>query len=221
MTKQYWSATEGVFNCLIDRERTNAFASAIRNTVRPGDVVVDMGTGSGVLAMLAAKAGASRVYAVESDERNIRTLAGTLLANGLEDWIVVLAGDATTMDLPEPVDVIVGEMVATGLIEEAQIPAMNNLRRFAKPHARVLLRAMEHYADLVDCPDEHYGFRFPTVGYEYPGEPDLAATACTARFVYRRVSFDEPNLDPAVDADFELSISRGGGGNQCPAHQQS
>ena len=50
-TKEYWSMTEGVFNCLIDEERTKAFEKAILNTVKKGDIVVDMGTGSGVLAM--------------------------------------------------------------------------------------------------------------------------------------------------------------------------
>ena len=33
-TKEYWSMTEGVFNCLIDEERTNAFEKAILNTVK-------------------------------------------------------------------------------------------------------------------------------------------------------------------------------------------
>ena len=57
-TEQYWSMTEGVFNCLIDTKRSIAFKKAIQKTVKVGDVVVDMGTGSGILAMFAAKAGA-------------------------------------------------------------------------------------------------------------------------------------------------------------------
>ena len=58
--KQYWSMTEGVFTCLGDRRRTRAFARAIRNTVRHDSVVADLGFGSGIMALFAAKAGARR-----------------------------------------------------------------------------------------------------------------------------------------------------------------
>ncbi len=51
-SQPYFSMTDGVFDCLMDEERTQAFAKAIAATVQRDDVVVDMGTGSGVLAML-------------------------------------------------------------------------------------------------------------------------------------------------------------------------
>jgi predicted RNA methylase len=50
---------------LDDRNRTAAYLEAIRDGVREGDVVVDIGTGTGVLAAAAAQAGARRVYAIE------------------------------------------------------------------------------------------------------------------------------------------------------------
>src|SRR3954454_16113224 len=51
---------------LDDRRRTRSFIAAIEAAVRPGDVVVEIGTGTGVLAVAAARAGARRVYALES-----------------------------------------------------------------------------------------------------------------------------------------------------------
>ena len=68
-SREYWSMTEGVFNCLFDKKRTLAFYNAIKKSVKKDDVVVDMGTGSGVLAMFAIDAGAKRAYAIESDKK--------------------------------------------------------------------------------------------------------------------------------------------------------
>src|SRR4051812_24650499 len=53
--------------CLLDEERTRALQAAIHRQVTPGDVVLDAGTGSGILALIAAAAGARKVYAVDVD----------------------------------------------------------------------------------------------------------------------------------------------------------
>lgn len=91
-----------------DRRRTDAFARAIRTVVKPGDVVLDVGTGTGILAMLAARAGAKQVYAI--DQADIaKTAANLVKANGLADRVKVLQGPAADLVLPEKVDVLVSE----------------------------------------------------------------------------------------------------------------
>ena len=52
---------------LVDKVRTSSFLRAVMETVHPGDVVVDIGSGTGVLSLFAAMAGASHVYAIERE----------------------------------------------------------------------------------------------------------------------------------------------------------
>lgn len=212
----YWSMTEGVFNCLIDEERTNAFAKAISTTVRPGDVVVDMGTGSGVLAMLAARAGAKKVYAIEIDQSNIATLGAVFRANGLDDRVVLVQGDVCKIDMPEKVDVIIGEMIATALIEELQVPAMNNMLRFAKRgrrETRVLLSGYRTYLDLVNNPETWYGHRFKILRYEYSDSQlsrKLKSKSHSEKQLISDVDFTKINTDLKVRQNLAISVTRRG-----------
>jgi predicted RNA methylase len=205
--------TEGVFNCLIDGKRTAAFGKAIAATVRPGDVVVDMGTGSGVLAMLAARAGARKVYAVEIDQSNIATLGAVFRANGLDDRIILIHGDVRKVDLPEKVDVIIGEMIATALIEELQVPSMNNMLRFAKrgkQATRVVLCGYRTYLDLVSNPEIYYGHSFKIVRYEYSDMHELKSTSHSEKLLISDVDFTKINTDLKVRQELAITATRGG-----------
>ncbi|PYR95018.1 MAG: hypothetical protein DMF84_03240 [Acidobacteria bacterium] len=94
---------------LADTVRVRAYADAVRETVREGSVVLDIGTGPGIFALLACRAGAARVYAVEPEP--IIGLARTLAqANGCGDRITFIEGSSRTIDLPERVDVMVADI---------------------------------------------------------------------------------------------------------------
>lgn len=208
--KEYWSMTEGVFNCLIDTERTIAFGKAIKNTVKNGDVVVDMGTGTGILAMLAVDAGAKKVYAVEFDKKNIQTLQKTFENNGYGEKIIIIHGDVTKISLPEKVNVIIGEMIATGLIEELQIQATNNMLKYAKNGAKVLLKEFENYIDLVNNNNNFYGKKFDVIRYEYPHEKDLVSDSFSEKKLYAKINFTKENFKNNIDSKNEIVIEKKG-----------
>lgn len=146
--------------CLFDTTRVEHLSRAVDEVVRPGQVVVDGGSGSGVLGLLAARAGAARVYCVESNTAYARIIAEHARRNGVADRVVVLAADATRVVLPEPVDVIVCESLSGGLFFEPQEQILANLRRFLRPGGSVVPRAMVNQVELIAAQDQLYGLTF-------------------------------------------------------------
>ena len=101
--------------------------------VRPGDIVLDVGAGSGILSVFAARAGAARVYAVE--RTTIAVLAQELAAaNGVAEIVQVIHGDVMDVELPERVDVIVSEWLGGFGIDEGMLaPVIAARDRWLKP----------------------------------------------------------------------------------------
>lgn len=123
---------------LNDAARTMAFLSAITRSVRPGDVVVDLGTGTGVLAMAAARAGAARVYAIEASSF-ADTAEEIIAANGFADVVKVVRGWSTDIELPERADVLVSEIIGNDPFAEGVLHYIGDARRrFLKQGGRLL-----------------------------------------------------------------------------------
>jgi predicted RNA methylase len=134
---------------ICDRVRTEAFRRAIESVVRPGDIVLDVGAGSGILSVFAARAGAARVYAVE------RTSAAVLAqelaaANGVAEIVQVIHGDVMDLDPPEPVDVIVSEWLGGFGIDEGMLaPVIVARDRWLMPGGVMIPRLVMAWAALV------------------------------------------------------------------------
>ena len=148
-----WDGGKVHISMLNDRRRTASFLAAIREVVRPGDVVVDVGTGTGVLAIAAAQAGAARVYAVEAT--GIGKLAeANFRANGLQDRITLVPGWSMHVTLPERADVLVSEVIGNDPFGEQVINITADARtRFLKPDARMVPRRVNVFALPVAVPD--------------------------------------------------------------------
>lgn len=123
---------------LSDEVRNEAYRSAIAAIVKPGDRVLDMGAGSGVLSIFAAQAGASRVHAVERTD--IAAIAREIIAsNHLSERIEVIQSDLEDIELPAKVDVIVSEwMGGFGVDENMLAPLVIARDRWLRPQGRVI-----------------------------------------------------------------------------------
>ena len=127
---------------LDDTRRTGDYLAAIANAVRPGDVVLDIGTGSGVLTVAAARAGARHIYAVEASD--IAEVAERVFAaNGVQDRVTLIPGWSRTIELPEPADVLVAEVIGNEPFEEEILETtLDARRRLLKPGARLIPHAL-------------------------------------------------------------------------------
>ncbi len=158
-----FSSVMFIDECLLDERRTKAFRKAIRDKVRKGDVVLDAGTGSGILALFAVEASAGKVYAVEIDPEAILLARRNFLANPEGSKVHLIQGDIKKFRLDRPVDVLIMELLDTGMIAEAQVPAVNALRRrgVVSKKTRMIPERVQCACELVNYDFSFYGLTLP------------------------------------------------------------
>jgi len=142
---------------LADAGRNDAFAQALARQVRPGMTVLDVGSGSGLLAMMAARAGAAHVYAVEGIGELAEVAREVVGANGFADRITVLDGRSTELrigaELPERVDLVVAEVFDSGLLGERALTTLRHAgQQLMQPGGVMLPASADVYAMLVSLP---------------------------------------------------------------------
>ena len=84
---------------------------ALEKYVKPGDTVVDVGTGSGVLSIGAALLGASRVHALDLDEVAVVAAKENIELNNVEEIVEVTHGNLLD-SVKEPADIIIANILA-------------------------------------------------------------------------------------------------------------
>lgn len=140
---------------VFDEHRNELYARAIRTFVTPDSVVLDLGAGLGVHGLLAAAAGAKRVYLVEP-EPVVKLAKEIARANGLADKIVILEGRIEEVELPEQVDLIISVFTGNLLYTEDLLPSLFHARdRYLKPGGHLIPDYAELMLAPVSAPDIH------------------------------------------------------------------
>lgn len=165
---------------LSDRVRMDAYFNSIFQNKHhfQGKTVLDVGTGSGILAIWSAQAGARKVYAVEATKMSdhARTL---VKANNLQDVVEVIEGSVEDIVLPEKVDVIISEWMGYFLLRESMFDSVICARdRWLKPtgvmypsHARMWVAPIrsglgdQKQQDYEGALDDWYSFLKETKTY--------------------------------------------------------
>jgi predicted RNA methylase len=137
---------------LNDRTRTSRLIAGIQEVVHPGDIVVDIGTGTGVLAVAAVRAGARHVYAIEAT--NFREFAREVFeANKVADRVTLQEGWSTQISLPELADVLVSDIIGSEPLAENVLEiTADAVKRLLKPSARLIPNKVKIFGLPVTIP---------------------------------------------------------------------
>ncbi len=148
----YWH-----FEMLADVERNDAYQEAIEKVITKDSRVLDIGTGSGLLSMMAARAGAKQIIACELHERLAATAKKITEANGFGEVIKVYSKKSTQLvvgeEIPEKVDVIISEILDVGALGEGALPSIRHaVQNLAKPNPILIPSKVQLYGQLIEIP---------------------------------------------------------------------
>ena len=152
---------------ITDRLRMDAYARALRQSVRPGCVVLDIGAGTGILSLLACQYGAAEVHAVEPDAAIdlARTMAQ---ANGYADQIRVHQTLSTALTLPRPADVIISDLRGVLPLFQHHIPSIVDARHRLRTPGGVLIPARDRlWVALIEDPKLYRPYAEPWLQNDY------------------------------------------------------
>ena len=205
---------------LADKPRMDFYHAAILRQIQPGDRVVDLGTGTGILAAFAARRGAAKVYAVDHSEilEHAKALA---VFNRIEN-VEFVAAHSSDFTVGEPVDVIVHEQMGDWLFDEGMVANVCDLRdRILRPGGTILPNRFELYCEPVKLKDgrqvpfiwelEVHGFDYSCLERSRPQEPGYYRLgSCDSDLVDYFLGEPEPvlsfDLHTLCEADMQREV---------------
>ena len=192
---------------LADSVRLGAYRAAIGCYVKPGDCVADIGTGTGVLAFLAAASNPRKVFAVERSKPLLDYARLAAAANGIDN-VDFVAASSDKFRPVEPIDVIVQEQMGIGLFDEGMVETVIDVRdRCLKPGGKILPARFEFYLEPAQLLAEErvpMAWEQPICGFTFPRPLTKSPQGCFREIASRQI--DYLLCDPSPAFAFDLTV---------------
>jgi predicted RNA methylase len=190
------------------RSRLNKFKQAIHEVVKSGNYVVDVGTGSGVLAIIAAKAGAGRVTAIDVNPESLQYAKKAAELNRVDQVIEFVECDFSEFVPEEKADVVICEMLSSMMLVEQQITAsFHATRKILKSGGVILPQEAKVYIVPVECIEIWERFQYDDI--QFPRVVQTATPEATRDLADMEMleTFDLMNLKQKVTIDRTLRFT--------------
>ncbi len=150
---------------IADAGRTDAYLNAMHKAIKPGNVVVDLGSGPGLFALTAVQLGARRVFAIEPDDI-IQVGRDAAREHGFGDRIEFIQDLSTNVTLPEQADVIVSDLRGVLPWYAHHLPSVADARsRFLAPGGILIPARDRVWAAVVEVPEHYEGLVKPWLSH--------------------------------------------------------
>jgi protein arginine N-methyltransferase 1 len=189
---------------LADSVRLGAYRAAIERYVTQQDSVADIGTGTGVLAFLAAARNPRKVFAVERSKPLLNYARAAAAANGIDN-VNFIACSSHKFRPAEPIDVIIQEQMGIGLFDEGMVETIIDVRdRCLKPGGKILPAGFEFYLEPVQLLAEErvpMAWEHPISGFTFPRPQVKSPEGCFREIARHQIDFLLCQPSPAFAFD--------------------
>lgn len=203
-------------NMLMDGRRMHGFKAAIDHAVFPGAKVLELGGGTGVLSWFAA-AKADKVWCVEFNPDLVSEARRLLSRNREGHKVEVIHADAFEFLPPEPVDVVICEMIHVGMLREKQVQMIESFKqryrqRFGSKLPRFVPEAAVMAVQPLQQEFDFHGYQAPIVQFQEPSAIQSATVELAAPSVYSILDFNEA-VDEHIRWEGRFAMSQDGNVN--------
>ena len=201
------------YNMLQDKERMERFLAAISEMVKPGDTVLELGGGTGVLSFFAAQK-AAKVYTVEYNLELVNEAKRILKFNPGGEKIDIIHADAMEFVPDRPVDVVICEMMHVGLLREKQTEVIhlfkaNYEKKFGSQRPFYIPCATLNAIQPVQQDFNFTGYVAPVMLFQDPYSIQERTTELGNPVLYHQLMYEEP-YGNSCSFDGIIQITKGG-----------